>query len=307
VVGGPSARSAAVRSGGRSSVDAPFPRVEGVDDYFDPDRFDAEPFDGGNMSSTWTVCDRATRRRFILKCCQGGDDAEQAASEVALSRLGRLVGEPMPQTRFAAPDSQVHVISQHVEDNPDEGELLGTGLDYTDSSEDRRRLVRELAEPLQPLRIMVKDFITHNGDRHGGNFLVMSIIGRPAAKRLVPVDHAVALLGHSAGESVEVRLARLCQVDSLRAFYNVDGIAQAEGVYGDMLVLVQCTVRDGRVTREQLAGEYDRLLAVWRHAVRTVDLGDLDGRYVRRARQLMTARLAGARRSRGQTLELLCG
>jgi hypothetical protein len=299
-----------------SSIEAVFPAVDRVNDYFDPQRFESASAVGGFSSDTWTLRDPRTGRRYILKHCLQGHDAD---SEVALSRLGRLVGEPMPQTRVAAPDSQVHVISQHVEDNPDEGELLGTGLDYTDSERQSRRLVRELAEPLQPLRLLVQDFVTDNVDRHGGNFLVLSVTGQPGAKRLVPIDHGFALLGAFTGEHraawrggrpPEAWLQRRLAVPTLYHFYE-----QLSTEPGDlhllrrrmMAYLTLFAIEEGSITPQQLAEEYDRLGAVWERAVATVDLRDLHPGYVSRAWRLMTARLRALRGYREVHLALLLG
>jgi hypothetical protein len=316
--------------------------VASIAEYFDEDRFESAQFAGGNMSATWALRDRETGNRYILKqCLQAHDDD----AEVAISRLGQARGDATPQTRFAADDAPGCVISQHVNDAPDEGVLLGDGITYTANATMARRLVRELDEPLQPLRIVIRDFVTDNVDRHGGNVLVMSVedptggqdpaVGRDPTvtrqrfltvgaaedagdrppKKLVPIDHGWALLGF-AGDEPEAHFAGMSANQWLRIrrrqvrfgqFYA--NLPSQEGPYERrlMLYLALMAVEERHVAPDQVAAEYDRQVEAWEDAVDAVDLSGLDTRFVARSQILMLTRLEALRVARDENLYLLTG
>jgi hypothetical protein len=316
--------------------------VTSVAEYFDEDRFASARFAGGNMSATWALRERETGHRYILKQCGQAHDAD---AEVAISRLGQARGDATPQTRFAADDAPACVISQHVNDAPDEGVLLGDGLTYVANATMARRLVRELDEPLQPLQIVIRDFATDNVDRHGGNVLVMSVddptggrepaLGREPAggrqrlltvgaaedagdrprKKLVPIDHGWALLGY-AGDEPEAHFAGMSATQWLRIrrrqvlfgqFYA--NLPSQEGPYERrlMLYLTLMALEERRVPPDQVAAEYDRQVESWEDAVDAVDLSGLDTRFVARSQILMLTRLEALRVARDENLYLLTG
>jgi hypothetical protein len=320
---GPAAGVAAAST--TTAGDDPFPAVASLIDYLDPDRFQVEPQEGGQMSLSWTVLERATGRRFILK---RGVEAHSSQSEIAVGRLLRLVNDTQatdpdadhaadltgPQVRYAAPDSTDFVLVQHVDDNPDDGVLLAPGLASTATAEDARELVRRLHDPLQPLEIVIRDFVTDNPDRHGGNFLVMSVARRPGRVKLAPIDHARALLGAAGDDQAtwfrgvppQLWLEVRRQVTTLGEFYR-DQPTAGQLRRRIMLYLAVLAVDEGRVGRRQMTAAYDRLVVAWTAAARRVDLDDLGEGYAYRATGLMAARLAALRRNRADHLWLLTG
>jgi len=90
---------------------------------------------------------------------------------------------------------------EHVEDRPG-GRRIGAGTEVigttiVDVDADRvDQLAETLADPTEPLRIIIADFMTDNADRYDHSREVLADPTRPERRRLVPIDHAGCLAGN---------------------------------------------------------------------------------------------------------------
>jgi hypothetical protein len=106
-----------------------------------------------------------------------------------------VLDRPLPEARFAAPGSRDAVLVRNAEALPYVGEQLGHGQRLLGAyvvwdPERVDRLTDRLARPLDPLRILLADFLTDQTDRHERNWLVTTDARRNDRWHLVPIDHA---------------------------------------------------------------------------------------------------------------------
>ena len=157
-------------------MSAPFPIVSSLEEYFDQRRFMVEAHRGWGEAATWLLRELEGGRRYILKQAPARDP--DAPNEVLVGRLYESLGYDYSEARFAVPGRRDLSITQHAEDLPSVGVLLGAadhvfGGDFDDWPPERTQdLARALADPLEPMRLLVADFVTGQSDRHEGDWLL---------------------------------------------------------------------------------------------------------------------------------------
>jgi hypothetical protein len=300
-----------------------FPQVSSVDELLEGDRFSAEPL-GGGVSETWLITDPETGHRFILKHNatdvgdydsdasyddwggEGPSEVFDATNEVVASRFHQAVGHSWPRAQFASPNEDDWSLMHHVDDFPDDGELLVTGAEGLGAGDYQGigDLAHRLDDPLEPLRILVADYVLDNTDRHSLNWLVMSA-GSSGKVKPVPIDHAYTLLGrassagHTPDSYLDERLEKAPSLPDYLAGFNAPAAFHQ---------LHHRAVQDQLVERSQARAEYDRLVDRWSAALEEVNLDDIvDPDYRRRVRELVSERIADLRRNRTSYLRFLNG
>jgi len=309
--------AAAVAGGGpagapgqQPAVPPPFPEVSSVDELFSSERF-ATTHLGGGVSDTWLVTDLETGHRFILKqSLQEGYDTDapfDAINEVIASRFHQAVGHNWPRAQFVAPDAHDWVLMHHVNDFPDNGDLLDAGLDHVGEIRGAdpsrvRTLAHRLQDPLEPLRILVADYVLDNTDRHNANWLVMSA-GAPGQLKPVPIDNAYTLFGRGffEGRTALSYLHERLGVPSLPNY--LDGWNAPVAFQR----LHRRAVQDGLVDPGRVRAEYDRLVDRWSAALDAVSLADIDRGHAFRALELIGRRIDDLRHRSATYLRFLNG
>jgi hypothetical protein len=296
--------------------EATFPATATVADLLYGDQFERDRFQIGTISGTWTVRDLDTGHVFILKRSGRIFDT---INEVIVSRFHEALGRDYARARFVG-DEQSWVLLQHVNDYPDDGILLGLGAEFVGptglmTQSALRGFVRRLADPLEPLRLLLGDFIVDNTDRHNKNWLVMSVASAPGGLlKPEPCDHGFCLLGRGASgvrgpaeqdKGVRVRteetgsayddtnydayLEERLQAGATLPRYLRDQVYNPPAAFQEM---VQLSVQSRRVSADRVAAEHDRVVGDWANALETVRLDDLDPAHVGRCRRLMATRIA---------------
>jgi hypothetical protein len=300
-----------------------FPEVASVRELLSGDRFERDRFQIGTVSGTWAVRELDTGKRFILKRSGRTFDA---VNEVIISRFHEALGRPYPRARFVA-DQHGWVLLQHVDDFPDDGQLLGMGTEFVgaineESEQALRGFVQRLADPLEPLRLLLGDYVIDNTDRHNRNWLVMST---PDGRlKIEPCDNGFALLGRGGpwvlgpserrGRPTEETGSRWDDTDydaylaeRLDAGATLDSYLHTRGwnpphAFQEMTRLA---VASRRVSADRVAAEYDRVVRDWAAVLDAVDLSDIDQDHVRRVRQLAATRVATLFAHRGRYVRSL--
>src|SRR4029453_2435872 len=140
----------------------------------------------------------------------------------------------------------------------------------------------QLDEPLDPLRFLIADFATDQTDRHASNWLITTVRGRPAARRMVVIDNALAF---SYPEEVAL-----------------DADLPGRGAFLDLLL---SNLQHGRLTPAEIRDECTRLTDAWARAIGDVDLSALEPRLADEVRHTLETRVATLADREPQHLEVL--
>jgi hypothetical protein len=148
-----------------------FPRVDRLEDYFDPARFRSEQLRPPmGVAGVWSVEELATGRAFLLK--RTLPRAPDARHELLVADLLQATTDrDVPAVEWAAPGRRDAVVIQHAGTLPGVDRLLGEarkvlgpfrdwGIDGSDA------LAAQLNDPMDPLRFLVADFVTDQVGRY---------------------------------------------------------------------------------------------------------------------------------------------
>jgi hypothetical protein len=266
-----------------------FPIVRSLDDLRDPAHFEVVPIQVFADVGAWQVTERATGRRFILKRTPPGEP--DAFHEVIVSDLLSAVtppGRPRgPRARLAIPGRDDLVLVQHVGQLPHVGRLLGSANQVLGRFErwidvEVDHLVADLDDPSEPARILLDDVITDQSDRHEGNWLIVTPVSNPAARQLIPIDHALA-------------------------FAELGETALSDPIHGraELLDLHLRAVERRRLQPEQITRGYDELLTRWAHALDGLRLDEVPPATASQVRRTVSTRIRQLRARERDNLELL--
>lgn len=229
-----------------------------------PERFEVSG-NGGGISETYWVRDVTTGQRFVLKA---GQYHRETVNEVLGTRIGARLGLP-GTARVAAGlgDGNGWVLLDHAEDVLPGHKVVGTGGSHGAIG----KLAPRLADPKDPVRMLLHDFVIDEADAKGGNLLLLSADGGKTV-RLVPIDRSLSMMGWRGaiepGKTSVVAgdwsLAGRMKVADLRSYMKTRG--SPKGV----LDLVQ-DLAERTATRKAVLEAYDETLA----ALKALDLDDL--------------------------------
>jgi hypothetical protein len=288
----------------------PFPDLRAADDLADTSRFAIIPVpdEAGLAGQVRLVIEKATGRRWFAKAATVDFDA---ANEVICARLAQALRLARPQARFVAGREDL-VLIQHVADHPNEGELLAAGVDiagepslFGPDQAALGRLAQDLADPASLVDELLFAFLVDNDDAgNDRNWLVLSLAGRAPLKRIVAIDQGFALLGRG---PEELEAASYTELLSQRLKVGLPGYLRQWTAPTSMRVMLHLAVSAGLLTASELAAAYDRLVALARPALRTLDLADVDSAHAARCWRLLTARLELLEEQRDAYLMVLSG
>jgi hypothetical protein len=167
------------------------------------------------------------------------------------------------------------------------------------------RLAQDLADPASLVDELLFAFLVDNDDAgNDRNWLVLSLAGRAPLKRIVAIDQGFALLGRG---PEELEAASYQELLGQRLKVELPGYLRQWTAPTSMRVMLHLAVSAGLLTASELAAAYDRLVALARPALPTLNLADVDPAHAARVWRLLTARLELLQDERDAYLMVLSG